>query len=190
MHVLAVALYELLHTFTLVFAMPRGQKETAALLKKCEPKLRDIAPAESKGHIFGTGDDSRPQAEERCRVFRISQTHAVCRRYSGTSRSSAGGLHAILLGHQLGHKLPVTKRLRITSKYLVLLAEGEELETNLLQASQRGPASSSVLDEVFGTHNGPYFDIGGKRATARAYRRALASCGLRSPGILREVQHQ
>src|ERR1035437_9971561 len=71
-----------------------------------------------------------------------------------------------------------------------ILVEGEELETNLLQASQRGPASSSVLDEVFGTHNGPYFDIDGKLATARAYRRALASCGLRSPGILREVQHQ
>jgi hypothetical protein len=32
------------------------------------------------------------------------------------------------------------------------LAEGEELETNLLQASQRIPASSGVLDEVFGTH--------------------------------------
>jgi hypothetical protein len=32
------------------------------------------------------------------------------------------------------------------------VAEGEELQTNLLQASQRGPASSSVLDEVFGTH--------------------------------------
>src|SRR5450759_4003214 len=35
-----------------------------------------------------------------------------------------------------------------------MVAEGEELQTNLLQASQRGPASSSVLDEVFGTHNG------------------------------------
>jgi hypothetical protein len=33
-----------------------------------------------------------------------------------------------------------------------MVAEGEELQTNLLQASQRGPASSSVLDEVFGTH--------------------------------------
>ena len=33
-----------------------------------------------------------------------------------------------------------------------LEAEGEELQTNLLQVSQRGPASSSVLDEVFGTH--------------------------------------
>jgi hypothetical protein len=32
------------------------------------------------------------------------------------------------------------------------MAEGEELQTNLLQVSQRGPASSSVLDEVFGTH--------------------------------------
>jgi hypothetical protein len=93
-----------------------------------------------------------PKRRDRCRVFRISQTHAVCRRDSGTRRSSAVGLHAILLGHQLGHKLPVTKRLRITSKYLVLLAEGEELETNLLQASQRIPASSGVLDEVFGTH--------------------------------------
>ena len=57
----------------------------------------------------------------------ISQTHTVCRRDSGTRRGSAVGLHAILLGHQLGHKLPVTKRLRITSKYLVLLAEGVEL---------------------------------------------------------------
>ena len=119
--------------------------------KKCEPKLRDIAPAESEGHIFGTGDDYRPQAADRCRVFRISQTHAVWRRDGGTRRSSAVGLHAILLGHQLGHKLPVTKRLRITSKYLVLLAEGEVLETNLLQASQRNPSSSRVLDEVFGT---------------------------------------
>jgi hypothetical protein len=34
-----------------------------------------------------------------------------------------------------------------------ILVEGEELQTNLLQASQRGPASSSVLDEVFGTHS-------------------------------------
>jgi hypothetical protein len=32
------------------------------------------------------------------------------------------------------------------------VAEGEKLQTNLLQASQRGPASSSVLDEVFGIH--------------------------------------
>ena len=31
------------------------------------------------------------------------------------------------------------------------VAEGEELQTNLLQASQRIPASSGVLDEVFGT---------------------------------------
>ena len=29
--------------------------------------------------------------------------------------------------------------------------EGEELQANLLQASQRIPASSGVLDEVFGT---------------------------------------
>src|SRR5665648_613437 len=35
-----------------------------------------------------------------------------------------------------------------------MVAEGEELQTNLLQVSQRGPASSSVLDEVFGTHSG------------------------------------
>jgi hypothetical protein len=34
-----------------------------------------------------------------------------------------------------------------------VVAEGEELQTNLLQVSQRGPASSSVLDEVFGTHS-------------------------------------
>src|ERR1039458_8541344 len=34
-----------------------------------------------------------------------------------------------------------------------ILVEGEELQTNLLQVSQRGPASSSVLDEVFGTHS-------------------------------------
>jgi hypothetical protein len=33
-----------------------------------------------------------------------------------------------------------------------MVAEVEELQTNLLQVSQRGPASSSVLDEVFGTH--------------------------------------
>jgi hypothetical protein len=38
------------------------------------------------------------------------------------------------------------------SRSLRLVAEGEELETNLLQASQRIPASSGVLDEVFGTH--------------------------------------
>ena len=82
--------------------------------KKCEPKLRDIAPAESEDHIFGTGDDYRPQAADRCRVFRISQTHAVCRRDSGTRRSSAVGLHAILLGHPLGHKVAITKRPRIT----------------------------------------------------------------------------
>ncbi len=31
------------------------------------------------------------------------------------------------------------------------LVEGEELQTNLLQASQRIPASSGALDEVFGT---------------------------------------
>ena len=82
--------------------------------KKYEPKLRDIAPAESEGPIFGTGDDYRPQAADRCRVFRISQTHAVCRRDSGTRRSSAVGLHAILLGHPLGHKVAITKRPRIT----------------------------------------------------------------------------
>jgi hypothetical protein len=34
-----------------------------------------------------------------------------------------------------------------------VVAEGEELQTNLLQVSQRGPASSSALDEVFGTHS-------------------------------------
>jgi len=33
------------------------------------------------------------------------------------------------------------------------MVEGEELETNLLQASQRNPASSDVLDGVFGTHS-------------------------------------
>ena len=33
-----------------------------------------------------------------------------------------------------------------------MVAEGEELQTNLLQASQRIPASSGVLDEVFGAH--------------------------------------
>jgi hypothetical protein len=33
-----------------------------------------------------------------------------------------------------------------------MVAEGEVLETNLLHASQRIPASSGVLDEVFGTH--------------------------------------
>ena len=32
-----------------------------------------------------------------------------------------------------------------------MVAEGEELETNLLQASQRNPANSSELDEVFDT---------------------------------------
>jgi hypothetical protein len=37
------------------------------------------------------------------------------------------------------------------------VAEGVELETNLLRASQRGPASSSVLDEVFGTHRSKIF---------------------------------
>jgi len=34
-----------------------------------------------------------------------------------------------------------------------MVAEGEELETNLLQASQRNPASLGVLDEVFDTHS-------------------------------------
>ena len=33
-----------------------------------------------------------------------------------------------------------------------MVAEGEELETNPLQANQRIPASSGVLDDVFGTH--------------------------------------
>ena len=32
--------------------------------------------------------------------------------------------------------------------------EGEELQANLLQASQRIPANSSVPDEVFGIHTG------------------------------------
>jgi hypothetical protein len=50
-----------------------------------------------------------------------------------TGEDLAPRLQASLLGHQLGHKLPVTKRLRITSKFLVLLAEGEVLETNLLR---------------------------------------------------------
>jgi hypothetical protein len=112
--------------------------------KKCEPKLRDIAPAESEGHIFGTGDDYRPQAADRCRVFRISQTHAVWRRDGGTRRSSAVGLHAILLGHQLGHKLPVTKRLRITSKFLVLLAEGVEFERVAWLAAKQPPLISPL----------------------------------------------
>ena len=35
------------------------------------------------------------------------------------------------------------------------VAEGEELLTNLFQVSQRNPASSGVLDEVFGTHKPP-----------------------------------
>jgi hypothetical protein len=35
-----------------------------------------------------------------------------------------------------------------------MVAEGEELQTNLLQASQRIPANSSVPDEVFGIHTG------------------------------------
>jgi hypothetical protein len=33
-----------------------------------------------------------------------------------------------------------------------MVAEGVELETNLLQVSQRNQASPGVLDEVFGTH--------------------------------------
>jgi hypothetical protein len=33
-------------------------------------------------------------------------------------------------------------------------AEGEELQTDLLQAKQRIPANSSVPDEVFGIHTG------------------------------------
>ena len=44
-----------------------------------------------------------PKRRDRYRVFRISQTHAVCRRDSGTRRSRAVGLHTILLGHPLGH---------------------------------------------------------------------------------------
>jgi hypothetical protein len=32
------------------------------------------------------------------------------------------------------------------------MAEGVELETNLLQVSQRNQTSPGVLDEVFGTH--------------------------------------
>ena len=39
-----------------------------------------------------------------------------------------------------------------TQSHLIALAEGEELQTNLLQASQRIPARSGVLDEVFATH--------------------------------------
>ena len=35
-----------------------------------------------------------------------------------------------------------------------MVAEGEELQTNLLQANQRIPANSSVPDEVFGIHTG------------------------------------
>jgi hypothetical protein len=34
-----------------------------------------------------------------------------------------------------------------------MVAEGEELQTNLLQANQRIPANSSVPDEVFGIHS-------------------------------------
>src|ERR1019366_9300270 len=51
--------------------------------------------------------------------------------------------------------LAVKSRLRAVREGMV--AEGEELQTNLLQVSQRGPASSSVLDEVFGTHSSKIF---------------------------------
>jgi hypothetical protein len=51
--------------------------------------------------------------------------------------------------------LAAKSRLRAVRDEMV--AEGEELQTNLLQVSQRGPASSSVLDEVFGTHRSKIF---------------------------------
>ena len=46
-----------------------------------------------------------------------------------------------------------------------ILVEGEELQTNLLQVSQRGPASSSVLNEVFGTHRSKIFPTHVSRTT-------------------------
>ena len=45
------------------------------------------------------------------------------------------------------------------------VAEGEELQTNLLQVSLRGPASSSVLDEAFGTHKSKIFPTHVSRTT-------------------------
>jgi len=61
-----------------------------------------------------------------------------------------------------------------------MVAEGEELQTNLLQVSQRGPASSSVLDEVFGTHRwfgrAAFFGLGDLfRYTATLVRKLLTS---------------
>jgi len=51
---------------------------------------------------------------------------------------------------------PALHSLRILPSGHGGVAEGEELQTNLLQASQRNPANSGVLDEVFGTHRGRY----------------------------------
>jgi hypothetical protein len=40
-----------------------------------------------------------------------------------------------------------------------VVAEGVELETNLLQVSQRNQESPGVLDEVFGTHRRALQDV-------------------------------
>ena len=58
-------------------------------------------------------------------------------------REHRGRLHATLLGHQIGHEAVGTKRLRITSKFLVLLAEREELGTNILLVFLREPGEFS-----------------------------------------------
>src|SRR5450759_1308732 len=51
----------------------------------------------------------------------------------------------------LAKLLAAKSRQRAVRDEMVAEGEGEELETNLLQASERNPASSCVLDEVFGT---------------------------------------
>ena len=71
--------------------------------------------------------------------------------FGGTGNSGAG------TGNFTNH-IQIHHRMRFSVHTAVrdgMMAEGEELQTNLLQASQRGPASSSVLDEVFGTHSQP-----------------------------------
>ena len=54
-----------------------------------------------------------------------------------------------------------------------MVAEGGELETNLLQASQRIPASSEVLEEVFGTHRGPSQQLSPQHDQLMSQRRIL-----------------
>ena len=57
------------------------------------------------------------------------------------------GLHASLLGHQIGHETAVTKRLRITRSFLVLLAADAVVVEPV--SAPKFPANREINREFF-----------------------------------------